>query len=134
MYDPPNNRLILDQLRAMDAADELLLTAVIPALDARQGHGAPASSAAYTVSDRARKPFHPERIEKLLNDARLAAGQAGRAPRGRPAPETMYSTATTYSHTCMANNTAEDLQYSASIMITGRSPYNRYFVSQQQKP
>eukprot|EP01048_Picozoa_sp_COSAG05_P007777 COSAG05_NODE_560_length_8675_cov_18.684235_11_plen_66_part_01 len=34
------------------------------------------------------------------------------APRGRPAPETMYSTATTYSHTCMANNTAVDLQYS----------------------
>ena len=54
--------------------------------------------------------------------------------RGRPAPETMDSTATTYSHTCMANNTAVDLQYSASIMITGRSPYNRYFVSQQQKP
>ena len=30
--------------------------------------------------------------------------------------------------------TAVDLQYSASIMITGRSLSNRYFVSQQQKP
>ena len=63
------------------------------------------------------------------------------SPRGRPAPETMlmyiamYSTATctTYSHTCMANNTAVDLQYSESIMITGRSVANRYFVSHSSK-
>lgn len=75
---------------------------------------------------------------KMLRCISLGSGRAVRRrplpPRGRPASETMYSTATTYSHTCMANNTAVDLQYSASIMITGRSQYNRYFVSQQQKP
>ena len=42
-------------------------------------------------------------------------------------PCTVDSTPTTYSHTCMANNTAVDLQYSESIMITGRSVANRYF-------
>eukprot|EP01048_Picozoa_sp_COSAG05_P000412 COSAG05_NODE_11_length_38500_cov_831.349861_21_plen_162_part_00 len=53
-------------------------------------------------------------------------------------PCTVLLPYTTYSNTCMANNTAVDLQYSASIMITGtidsRSLCNRYFVSQQQKP
>ena len=77
----------------------------------------------------------------------VAHGRGARGPCARVAactppcaadlhlrPCTQYSTATTYSHTCMANNTAVDLQYSESIMITGRSVGNRYFVSQQQKP